>query len=87
MNLLMFIMVAAMFVHTFLNFFVGVYSFFKIKASNFQPGEITTSVEDFLGTLVLNVTNWFKKSGTTVTADVKAVATDVNTVVTDVKKL
>jgi len=57
-SFLLFVMVAAIFVHTFLNFLLGVYSKVVSKASG--VGAAVYSVEEFFAKIFAGVFNWFK---------------------------
>lgn len=73
LNLLLFAMVAALFVHTFFNFFVGVYSVARAKlavvAKDVELPVLSTlgTVEHFFGglvaTVVAKVNAYFKGRG------------------------
>lgn len=58
-NFLMFVMVAAIFVHTFLNFFLSVYTSVVSKLSGVVVAE--HSVEAFVSNVVSGVVGFFKK--------------------------
>jgi hypothetical protein len=63
MDFLMFVMVAALFIHTFLNFFMGVYTAAKTKLSAAVGTEVASalsSVEQFFGSAVAAVVKFFK---------------------------
>lgn len=66
-NFLMFVMVAALFVHTFSNFLLGVYGYVR-KALNTNPAatSFVSSLEDLAGKLFAKAYSWvmgfFKKS-------------------------
>jgi hypothetical protein len=51
-------MVAAIFVHTFLNFFLSIYATVVSKVSGVAVVE--HSIEEFFGKLFSSVMNWFK---------------------------
>lgn len=60
-NFLMFVMVAAIFVHTFLNFLGGVWASLVAKVSGTPVAGAVASVESFVGGVVGSVVNFFKK--------------------------
>ena len=60
-NFLMFVMVAAIFVHTFLNFLGGVVAAVKNAVSASPVAPAVASVESFVGGVVGAVVNFFKK--------------------------
>ena len=57
-NFLLFVMVAALFVHTFMNFFLRVYTYIVSKVSGVAVAE--HSVETFFGKIFASILNWFK---------------------------
>lgn len=57
-SFLLFVMVAALFVHTFFNFFLKVYTYIVTKVSGVAVAEHT--VETFFGKLFTTVFNFFK---------------------------
>lgn len=63
MDFLMFVMVAAVFIHTFLNFFLGVYAAAKAKLSaavGTEVAAVVSTVEQFFGNAVAAVVKFFK---------------------------
>lgn len=61
MNFLMFVMITAMFVYTFFNFFAGVWSTMASKVAGSPVGGWFSSVEGFFGNMFGSVVNFFKK--------------------------
>jgi hypothetical protein len=59
-NFLMFVMVAAVFVHTFLNFLGGAFTALKAKVAGTPVAGGVASVESFVGGVVGSVVNFFK---------------------------
>ncbi len=59
-DFLMFVMVAAMFVHTFLNFLGGIWTALKAKVAATPVASEVASVESFVGGVVGSVVNFFK---------------------------
>lgn len=57
-NFLLFVMVAALFVHTFMNFFLRVYTYIVSKVSGVAVAE--HSVETFFGKIFAGILNFFK---------------------------
>lgn len=57
-NFLLFVMVAALFIHTFMNFFLKVYTYIVSKVSGVAVAE--HSVETFFGKIFASILNWFK---------------------------
>jgi hypothetical protein len=60
-NFLMFVMVTAVFVHTFLNFLGGVWTSLKAKVAGTVVASDVASVESFVGKVVGSIVNFFKK--------------------------
>jgi uncharacterized protein YqhQ len=60
-SFLLFVMVAAMFVHTFLNFFLGVYAKVVAKAQGLPSVQAALySVEEFFAKIFAGIFGWFK---------------------------
>lgn len=57
-NFLLFVMVAAIFVHTFMNFLLGIYA--KVVAKSAGVSAAVYSVEEFFAKIFAGVFNWFK---------------------------
>ena len=57
-SLLLFVMVTSLFVHTFWNFLLDVYS--KVVAKVAGVAEVEHSIEAFLSKVVSGMLNWFK---------------------------
>jgi uncharacterized protein YqhQ len=60
-SFLMFVMVCALFVHTFINFLTGVYAAVVNKLSATPVASAVSSVETFVGGVVAAVVGFFKK--------------------------
>ena len=60
-NFLMFAMVTALFVHTFINFLGGVWSALLAKVAGTPVGGYFSSAEAFVGNVLGSVVGFFKK--------------------------
>jgi uncharacterized protein YqhQ len=60
-NFLLFVMVAALFVHTFLNFFLSIYAKIVAKANGVPSVQAALySVEEFFAKIFAGILSWFK---------------------------
>lgn len=60
-NTLLFVMVAALFVHQFLNFFLTMVSTVASKIAGSTVVVTEHSVEAFIANILAGIFNWFKK--------------------------
>jgi uncharacterized protein YqhQ len=60
-SFLMFLMVAALFVHTFFNFLAGVWTALVAKVAGTPVGGYFSSAEAFVGNVLGSVVSFFKK--------------------------
>jgi len=60
-DFLMFVMVCCLFVHTFSNFLLGVYTSIANKLSTTPVADTATTVENFVASVVAGVVSFVKK--------------------------
>ena len=70
MTFLMFVMLTALFVHTFSDFLLGVYADVKNRLAS-PVSSAVSSVETLVGKVVAAVVSWLKGAAKTVSSDVK----------------
>ena len=63
-SLLLFVMVSALFIHTFLNFFLKIWSLIVAKVSSvdgYAVPAVEHSIEVFVSKIVASILSWFKQ--------------------------